>query len=104
LINKEKQKTDGQVQIFKICNDIDNCPANLISSHRRLATYHLIFYFLVTISNNLELSSFVSKVDVTELGGSDQLCGKGYDLCLFLFSDVLEIVKKRSSGKGLGIR
>jgi hypothetical protein len=43
-------------------------------------------------------------VDVIELGGSDELCGKGYELSLFLFSDVLEISKKRSAAKGLGLR
>jgi hypothetical protein len=48
--------------------------------------------------------SFISKVDVIELGGSDELCGKGYELSLFLFSDVLEISKKRSVNKGLGLR
>lgn len=45
------------------------------------------------------------KVDVTELGGSDELCGKGYELSLFLFSDVLEVSKKRSNAsKGLGLK
>ena len=34
-INKDKQKTEGQVQIFKIFSDIENCPPLLISSHRR---------------------------------------------------------------------
>ena len=47
---------------------------------------------------------FLSKVDVIELGGSDELCGKGYELALFLFSDVLEISKKKSGNKGLGLR
>ena len=47
---------------------------------------------------------FQSKIDVIELGGSDTLCGKGYELSLFLFSDVLEISKKKSSAKGLGLR
>ena len=34
-INKDKQKTEGQVQIFKIFSDIENCPPHLVSSHRR---------------------------------------------------------------------
>ena len=46
---------------------------------------------------------FLKSVDVIELGGSDELCGKGYELCIFLFNDVLEISKKKSS-KGLGLR
>jgi hypothetical protein len=59
--------------MFQIFRDLDNCPPDLLSSNR----------------------SFISKVDVIELGGSDELCGKGYELSLFLFSDVLEIYKKR---------
>lgn len=48
---------------------------------------------------------FCNKIDVIELGGSDELCGKGYELSLFLFSDVLEISKKKSSAsKGLGLK
>ena len=39
-----------------------------------------------------------------EIGGVDELCGKGYELSLFLFSDVLEVSKKRSGSKGLGLR
>lgn len=38
---------------------------------------------------------FLCKIDVLELGGSDEICGKGSDLTLFLFSDVLEISKKK---------
>ena len=39
------------------------------------------------------------------MGGSDELCGKGYELALMLFSDVLEVAKKRSSAsKGLGLK
>lgn len=38
------------------------------------------------------------------MGGSDELCGKGTELSLFLFSDVLEISKKRTkSNPGLGL-
>ena len=32
------------------------------------------------------------------------LCGKGEELSLFLFSDILEISKKRSTAKVLGLR
>jgi hypothetical protein len=35
LINKDKQKTEGQMQIFKIFSDIENCPPHLVSSHRK---------------------------------------------------------------------
>ena len=37
--------------------------------------------------------SFLGKADVVELGGSDELSGKGSDLSLFLFTDMLEVSK-----------
>ena len=67
----------------------------------------LIFYFsvcFICIFYCLYLLRFLNKIDVVELGGSDELCGKGYELSLFLFSDVLEISKKKSAAKGLGLR
>lgn len=40
-----------------------------------------------------------------ELGGADEMCGKGYELALLLFSDVLETAKRRScASKGLGLK
>lgn len=71
-INEDKRKTDGQKQMFNIFNDIENCPPHLISSHR----------------------NFVSRCEVTEL--SEILSGRGDGLILFLFTDTLEICKKRS--------
>lgn len=71
-INEDKRKTEGQLAMFDIFNDIDCCPAHLISSHR----------------------SFVSRCEVTEL--TDTLSGRGDSLMLFLFSDYLEVCKKRS--------
>ena len=50
------------------------------------------------------MTRFLSKIEVIELGGSDELCGKGYELSLYLFSDVLEISKKRHVTKGLILR
>ncbi|XP_053674461.1 protein ECT2 [Anopheles nili] len=71
-INEGKRKTEGQMAMFDIFNDIDNCPPDLVSSHR----------------------SFVSRCEVTEL--SDNLSGRGDPLVLFLFTDSLEVCKKRS--------
>ncbi|XP_061194759.1 protein ECT2-like isoform X2 [Saccostrea echinata] len=71
-INEDKRKTENQVVMFDIMNEIDNCPATLLSSHR----------------------SFVSKADVIEL--SDELCGRSLPLSLFLFTDTLEICKRRT--------
>lgn len=71
-INEDKRKTDGQLAMFDIFNEIDNCPPHLVSSHR----------------------SFIGKCDVQEL--SEGLSGRGDHLVLFLFTDMLEICKKRS--------
>lgn len=71
-INEDKRKTEGQKQMFNIFNEIENCPPHLVSSHR----------------------SFISRCEVTEL--TDTLSGRGDSLMLFLFTDTLEICKKRS--------
>ncbi|KAK9512133.1 hypothetical protein O3M35_000625 [Rhynocoris fuscipes] len=71
-INEDKRKTEGQMVMFDIFNEIDNCPAQLISSHR----------------------NFINRCDVMEL--SDGLSGRGDPLVLYLFTDVLEVCKKRS--------
>jgi len=34
-INEDKRKTEGQVHIFEIFSDIENCPPHLVSSHRK---------------------------------------------------------------------
>lgn len=54
----------------------------------------------------MNVSRFLCKVDVVELGGSDELCGKGTDMTLFLFTDVLEMSKRRrNQGRGgLGVK
>ena len=33
----------------------------------------------------------------------DTLCGKGYELTLFLFTDILVVAKRKSGSKGLGM-
>jgi len=81
-INEDKRKTEGRVCLFEIFSDIQDCPPNLVNSHR----------------------SFNTRIEVIELG-ADELCGKGYELALLLFSDILEIAKRRSSAsKGLGLK
>lgn len=75
-INEDKRKTEGQLRMFDIFNEIDNCPPHLVSSHR----------------------TFVSHCEVTEL--TDALSGRGDSLVLFLFSDSLEVCKKRSRAFG----
>ena len=51
---------------------------------------------------NLFFCSFVSRVDCVEMASENQLCGKGYELTLFLFTDIL-VVAKRKSNKTLSI-
>ncbi|KAI8772584.1 protein ECT2-like isoform X1 [Biomphalaria glabrata] len=70
-INEDKRKTESQVVMFDIVNDIDNCPATLLSANRH----------------------FVMKVDVMELSGN--LSSRGDPLTLFVFSDNVEICKRR---------
>ncbi|GAB0089910.1 ECT2 [Sergentomyia squamirostris] len=77
-INEDKRKTEGQLAMFDIFNDIDNCPPDLVSAQR----------------------SLVSKCEVTEL--SDQLSGRGDSLMLCLFTDNIEVCKKRSRGLNHG--
>lgn len=70
-INEDKRKTESQMLLFDIFNEIDNCPAQLVSSHR----------------------TFIGKCDVVERDG---IHGRGDNLVLFLFNDTLEMCKKRS--------
>ncbi|XP_059171147.1 protein ECT2-like [Physella acuta] len=70
-INEDKRKTESQVVMFDIVNDIDSCPATLLSSNRH----------------------FVMKIDVMELSGN--LSSRGDPLTLFVFSDSVEICKRR---------
>ncbi|XP_041913362.1 protein ECT2 isoform X3 [Alosa sapidissima] len=70
-INEDKRKTEGQKQIFDVVYEVDGCPANLLSSHR----------------------SLVHRVETIALG--DKPCDRGEHVTLFLFSDCLEIARKR---------
>ncbi|XP_076134011.1 protein ECT2 isoform X2 [Alosa pseudoharengus] len=70
-INEDKRKTEGQKQIFDVVYEVDGCPANLLSSHR----------------------SLVHRVETIALG--DHPCDRGEHVTLFLFSDCLEIARKR---------
>lgn len=72
FLNENKQRQDNQRSLFDIYQDIENCPPQLINSHR----------------------SFVLKCDVIEL--SNLLSHRGDCITLFLFTDVVEVCKKRS--------
>ena len=73
-LNEEKRRTEGQIHIFDVYSEIENCPASIVSSHR----------------------SFVSRADVIEVAAVDALCGKGYELTLFLFTDILVVAKVKT--------
>ena len=72
-INEDKRKTEAQLAMFDIFSEIDKCPAHLVSSHR----------------------SFITRCDVQELSEGG-FSGRGDHLVFFLFSDMLEICKKKS--------
>ncbi|CAG9853619.1 unnamed protein product [Phyllotreta striolata] len=73
-INEDKRKAEGQVTLFNIFNDIDNCPPDIVSSHR----------------------NFIAKTEVIQISSTEGLASKGNNLVLFLFSDRLEVCKKKS--------
>lgn len=75
-INEDKRKTEGMVVMFNIYDQIDKCPADLVSSHR----------------------NFVAKCEVQQL--SEGLSGRGDTLVFFLFTDTLEVCKKPKPKKG----
>ncbi|XP_044731257.1 protein ECT2 isoform X2 [Chrysoperla carnea] len=78
IINEDKRKTEGMVVMFNIHDQIDKCPADLVSSHR----------------------NFVTRCEVQQL--SDGLSGRGDTLVFFLFTDTLEVCKKPKPKKGSG--
>lgn len=71
-INEGKRKTESQVAMFDIFNDIEKCPPNILSGHRY----------------------FVTSLDVVEMGEGG-LSRKGDAVSLFLFSDILEVCRRR---------
>lgn len=73
-INEGKRKTESQIAMFDIFNDIENCPPNILSGHR----------------------CFVASLDVVEIGEGGLSRNKGDTVTLFLFSDVLEVCKRRT--------
>ena len=89
-LNEEKRRTEGQIHIFDVYSEIENCPASVVSSHRRLVTN--------TFSRvQLFLFSFVCRADAIEVAAEDALCGKGYELTMFLFTDIIVVAKVSNS-------
>lgn len=73
FINEDKRKTEGYTALLQIINDIENCPADLLSSRR----------------------SCISRCEVSEL--TKCLNTREDRLMLFLFTDCIEICKIRES-------
>lgn len=72
-VNEDKRKTEGYTALLNIINDIDSCPADLLSSNRR----------------------YISECEVTEL--TKYLGGRDDRLMIFLFTDYIEICKIREA-------
>ncbi|XP_063902868.1 protein ECT2 isoform X4 [Zophobas morio] len=73
-INEDKRKAEAQVALFNMFNDIDNCPPDIVCSHRK----------------------FIAKAEVIQVSTTEGLSSKGNSLILFLFSDLVEVCKKKS--------
>lgn len=77
LINEDKRKTEGQIAMFDIVNNIEDCPPSLLSA----------------------LRSFVCKIEARLLfmnSESEVVPSRSHKIVLFLFSDLIEICKIRS--------
>ncbi|KRY20657.1 Protein ECT2 [Trichinella patagoniensis] len=75
-INEDKRKTEGQVKLFDIVNEIENCPPYLLSSQRQ----------------------FITSISVTSL--SHGFVKKGSQCVFYLFNDCLEVAKSRQKTNG----
>lgn len=85
LINEDKRKTEGQIAMFDIVNNIEDCPPNLLSALRR----------------------FVCKAEARLLflnSESEVIPSKSHKVVLFIFSDLIEICKLRSSKRSHSFR
>lgn len=70
-INEDKRRTEGFLAVFNVVHAIDGCPADLASSHRQ----------------------FLGQVDIVEV--TSKLSDIGQPLTMFLFSDQLEICRRK---------
>ena len=85
MVNEDKRKTEGQIAMFDIVNNIEDCPPNLLSALRR----------------------FVCKVEARLLfmnNESEVILSKSHKVVLFLFSDLIEICKIRSMKRSHSIK
>lgn len=91
-INEDKRKAEGQVTLFNIFNDIDNCPVSVLIKRRRIFCWHNMLQPDIVSSHR----SYVARAEVIQLSSSEGLASKGSNLVMFIFSDQLEVCKKKS--------
>ncbi|VBB27177.1 unnamed protein product [Acanthocheilonema viteae] len=73
--NESRRQTDSYAMIFKLSSEIDRCPADILSSARTLKT----------------------ELHVLSLGGEDEWARtRNKRMAIFLFNDLIEIVKVRT--------
>ncbi|MFH4976528.1 hypothetical protein AB6A40_003237 [Gnathostoma spinigerum] len=77
-VNEYRKQTDSYEMSFHICGSIDKCPADLLSSAR-------------TLKNQMHIIS---------LGGEDDWSKtRGKYMAIYLFNDLIEVVKDRDGNK-----
>ncbi|XP_054167472.1 protein ECT2-like [Oppia nitens] len=81
-INKEKEKTEGQLKLFDMMNDIEGCPPTIISSQRQ---------FIFSCDVKLLIKNDSKDTDVFEL-----IPFENYVFTLLLFNDLILLCKKRT--------
>uniref|UniRef100_H2YI26 DH domain-containing protein n=1 Tax=Ciona savignyi TaxID=51511 RepID=H2YI26_CIOSA len=79
-INEDKRKTESQKQIFDIVYEVEGCPPTIVSSHRQ----------------------FVARAEMIVV--DDNLCNKGDHISLFVFSDCIEVAKRRRGMKSQSMK
>uniref|UniRef100_A0A0N5AKV9 Protein ECT2 n=1 Tax=Syphacia muris TaxID=451379 RepID=A0A0N5AKV9_9BILA len=76
--NESRRQTESYTVIFRISREIDRCPAEMLSSNR----------------------TFMSELHVISLGGEEEWeKTRGKPMTIFLFNDLIEIVKVRSGAE-----
>uniref|UniRef100_A0A8R1XT69 DH domain-containing protein n=3 Tax=Onchocerca TaxID=6281 RepID=A0A8R1XT69_ONCVO len=76
--NESRRQTDSYAMIFKLSSEIERCPADILSSARTLKT----------------------ELHVLSLGGEDEWAKtRNKQMSIFLFNDLIEIVKVRTGNE-----
>ena len=105
-INEDRRKTEGQMQMFEVLRDIEDCPVSIawlysvdIHVHSVYMYMYIPVHAICIIPFVLQATllsaqrSFLRRVDVVDIGNPSK-GGKGDSIAMFLFSDSIEV--KRS--------